>query len=216
MTPLVRGAAWRTATFLVGGLALAVGLGAAVDGAMPFHGLVQHVLPAVITLGGVSAVGAGWGRAMGRLAGANRLRQLSWAGALGFGLAVLVVGIVLSVLESLLVERGGAGTTPTFIVYRVLFVPATVLVAGAGGAALGIGLGERALARRLGTAAALAAGVAFLAVNVAMDLLGWRVGAPEAAKRATMVTVTLLGSLAAALAAGGAIGAVLARRRGGV
>jgi hypothetical protein len=44
-----------------------------------------------------------------------------------------------------------------------------------------------------------------------MYALGWRVGAPNAGRRATMLVVTALSASAAAIAAGGAIGARLGR-----
>jgi len=65
---------------------------------------------------------------------------------------------------------------------------------------------------RLSARAALAAVIAFLAVDVLMYALGWRVGAPNAAKRATMLVVTMLSASAAAIAAGAAIGAMLESR----
>jgi hypothetical protein len=64
---------------------------------------------------------------------------------------------------------------------------------------------------RLAIPAGLAAAAAFLAVDLVMDALGWRVGAPDAGRRATMVVVTAIGLLAAATSAGGAIGAMLPR-----
>jgi len=76
------------------------------------------------------------------------------------------------------------------------------LVAGAGGLALGIAL----------CSWSLAAGLAFLAADLTMDALGWRVGAPGAAERATMITVLLVSSLGAALAGGAAIGLLLSQK----
>ena len=46
-----------------------------------------------------------------------------------------------------------------------------------------------------------------------MDALGWRVGAPHAAERGTMLVVTALAAAAAAVAAGTAIGQGLLRQR---
>jgi hypothetical protein len=57
-----------------------------------------------------------------------------------------------------------------------------------------------------------AACVAFLTIYLLMDLAGWRVGGPDTAKRATMLVVTGLGSLGAALAGGAALGSALLRR----
>jgi hypothetical protein len=45
-----------------------------------------------------------------------------------------------------------------------------------------------------------------LIVYQAMDKAGWRIGAPDAARRATMIVVTSLGALAAALAGGAVLG----------
>jgi hypothetical protein len=50
--------------------------------------------------------------------------------------------------------------------------------------------------------------VMFLAVDLLMYALGWRVGAPNAARRAAMLAVTILSASAAAVAAGAAIGAM--------
>jgi hypothetical protein len=52
-------------------------------------------------------------------------------------------------------------------------------------------------------------GAAFLLVNLVMYQLGYKVGAPGAAERATMLTVMMAGSLGAALAGGAAIGVLL-------
>ena len=58
----------------------------------------------------------------------------------------------------------------------------------------------------------MSAAIAFFVVDLVMDALGWRVGAPDAARRATVLTAAGLGSLATVLAAGGAIGGVLAAK----
>jgi hypothetical protein len=77
-------------------------------------------------------------------------------------------------------------------------------VAAAGAAATGLGLRNGAVAGRAAVRAGLAGGLAFLAVDLILDAVGYRVGAPGAAERATMVTVLFSGALAAA-AAGGAV-----------
>lgn len=96
-------------------------------------------------------------------------------------------------------------------VYSVLFVPVAGIVAAVGAFALGVGLNGRALGMRLAANAGAAALLTFLAVDLLMCALGWRVGAPNAAHRATMLVVTALGASAAAVAAGGAIGARIGR-----
>ena len=49
------------------------------------------------------------------------------------------------------------------------------------------------------------AALAFLAVNLGMEALGWQVGGPGAEERATMLTVLFVSSLGAALAGGASI-----------
>jgi hypothetical protein len=123
----------------------------------------------------------------------------------------LVAGLVLTVLEQRFVE-GGGGSIPIHIVYGMLFVPATFFVASASAWILGVGLRRTVAERRLlALRGGLAAAAAYLVVYLLMELAGWKVGAPNAGRRATMLVVTALGSLAAALGGGAAIGAVLAR-----
>ena len=55
-------------------------------------------------------------------------------------------------------------------------------------------------AGRLALRAALAGAAAFLIANVIQDLLGRRVGGPNAAETATMITVMFLSNTCAALA----------------
>ncbi|MBI3741926.1 MAG: hypothetical protein HY257_09255, partial [Chloroflexi bacterium] len=102
---------------------------------------------------------------------------------------------------------------PIHNVFTLLFVPAAAIIVGVGGFALGIGTGDRIVARKLLLRCALAGGLAFLIVNLTMDALGWRVGAPNAAERATMLTTAFLGNFAAALAGGGVIGKTLAEKK---
>lgn len=211
MTPRIAPSAIQgarlAAGYLFGGLVLGVGLGSMLT-PFPHPPLASEILAAMVALGVVTAAGVGWGRAMGRAAGAADLRRMGWAGALGFGPPVIFVGVTLSVLESILVGDPGRTTPalPTHVVYTLLFVPAMLVVPAMCGLALGVGLGERALAPRLARDAGLAAAIVFLAVDLGMDVLGWRVGGPDAARRATMVTVTSLGAFAATLAAGAALG----------
>jgi hypothetical protein len=59
---------------------------------------------------------------------------------------------------------------------------------------------------RIALTTGAASALAFLIVYLAMDAAGWRVGSPGAARRATMLVVTALGSLSATIAAGAALG----------
>lgn len=198
--------------FLFGGLLVGLLAGFAVNG-LPMHVPEQtkNLLSALPVMAIITAAGAGWGLAMARLTGVSESRRMTWAGALSFSPSILAAGIALSLLEVAIVERGGGSDLPVHQVFSLLFVPATFFVAGIGGLAMGLAARDWALAFKLFLASGFAGGLAFLAVNLVMDALGWRVGAPGAVERTTMLTVMMLGSLAAALAGGGAIGYQLQR-----
>lgn len=191
----------------------------ALFGNLVFIGLPGHVqaeaktalaaLPALVC---VIAGGAWWGRSLAHILHLGDVKRLMWAGALGYGPTVILVGLLLSVLENLIVEQQRLPALPIHVVFTLLFTPAALVVAAVGALALGVALRRKGLAIRLALGAGLAAGLTFLLVDLLMDALGYRVGAPGAAERATMLTVMLTGNLAASLAAGGVIGFLLGRR----
>ena len=202
--------AMTTGLWLFGGLL--VGFVAA----SAFHGLPMHLpearrtqLSMLIILIVLAASGFAWGKAMARLAGVGESRRMGWAGALSFGPALILAALTLGRLEVALIERGQGPDLPVYVVFTLLFVPAATLVAGMGGFSLGLAREGFRLACRLALTSGLAGGVAFLLVNLIMLQLGYKVGAPGAAERATMLTVMMAGSLGAALAGGAAIGIFL-------
>ena len=207
---LIRRGAALTARYLFGGLVVGVGLGLLLS-PFPAQRPAQYVLATVTALAVISAAGAGWGHAMGRLAGSPEPRRMAWAGALAFAPTVVIAGITLGLLEGALVGRASGQGIPVHVVFTLLFVPTAFLVAAVGGLSVGIGLRRVDLAGKLALGAVTCAAVAFLAVNLIMDAIGWRVGAPGAAQLATMLPVTALGCLTATLAAGGFIGLILGR-----
>lgn len=177
--------------------------------------MTRNVAAGVITVACMTVAGVAWARRLAELVAAPDLRRAGWAGALGFGPTVMVAGLVLTVLEQRIVERGGAVgmSLPIHVVYGMLFVPAVFVVAAASAWIVGVGLRRTAAEqRRLALTTGLAAAGAYFLVYLLMDLAGWKVGAPEAGKRATMLVVTGLGSLAAALGGGAAIGLAFAPR----
>jgi hypothetical protein len=155
--------------------------------------------------------GAAWGFAMAKIFSTANKRRMIWAGALSFSPALVLAGLTLAALERVIVEHGQGPDLPVHIVFTILFVPAAFFVAGAGGLALGLAQRSLRLGLRLAAGGGLAAALAFLLVDLFMDALGWRVGAPGAAERATMLTVMMAGSLAAALVGGGMLGYQLSR-----
>jgi hypothetical protein len=159
-------------------------------------------------LGGLAGAFIGgmfWGWAMARLVAPDQSRRMPWAGGLGFGPTFIIVALVLTTLEVILVQRGGT-SLPIHIVFTLLFVPASAFIAAADGYALGIALKDWQLAGKLALGAGLTSALAFLVVILLMDTVGYRVGAPGAVERATMVTVLFVGIVASALAGGAVIG----------
>jgi hypothetical protein len=167
------------------------------------------------------AVLAIWGAVAGavwadRMAGHGAARwRVRAGGGLGFGLAAPSAVWGLTAAESALLLRAQDGATmPMHVVFGVIFPAATfgVVLLASLGLALGAGQGRRGV--RIALRAALAAGLAFSLVDVAMHLAGWHVGAPDAESRLTMLVVTALGLLAATLAGGAILGRALAGRWG--
>lgn len=205
---LVVPAAALTARDLIGGLVFGVALGAAVA-ALPMPLILGRGLAGVVTLSVTLAAGWVWGRDVALLVRHATPAATARSTALLFGPAVLIVGAVLAAIEPIAVPRATRAGFSVHAVYTVLFIPATAFVAAMGAFALGRGLDGSRTGLRFAGRATLAAVVAFLAVDAAMYTLGWRVGAPNAGRRATMLVVTVLGATAAATAAGAAIGTLL-------
>jgi hypothetical protein len=199
-----------TALFLFGGLLLGFAAGIGLDG-LPMHlpESVRIQLSMLIVLVVLVAPGFAWGRATARLTRASQPGRMAWAGALSFGPTLILAALALGRLEVTLIERGEGPDLPVHVIFTLLFVPAACFVAGTGGFAIGLARQNIQLALRMALGCGLAGGAAFLLINLVMHQLGWRVGAPGAAERATMLTVMMAGSLGAALAGGAAIGVLL-------
>lgn len=198
---------------LVGGI-----LGEIVHGGLPGH--LQEwskILIAVpFALVGVLGGGALWGYLIARITEVGEPRRMMLAGALGYGLTTLAVVLGLTLLEQIIVEQGRGPNLPIHNIFTLLFTPAAFLITFGGAFALGFAARGFAVAQRVGLASGLAAGATFLAVNLMLQALGWVVGAPGAAERATMLTVMFTGNFAAALVAGGVMSMIFlpALRRG--
>lgn len=203
-----------TAVILYGGMLAGIVVGDAVTDLFPHRGtgeppisvIVAGVLPAVTGL----LVGSGsWGVLMGRLTNAGERGRLARAGILGFVPVTVLLSILLFGVEQVVTAASGL---PLNRVFTISFVPAAFLIAGVTAWTFGRALGEKPLARRLFWQVGLAAGLAFLVVNLGMDAAGWVIGAPGAEARDTMITVTMVANLGVALAGGAVMGIVLARR----
>jgi hypothetical protein len=200
-----------TAFVLIPGGVLGLAVGGIVHETLPWHvsDAINLALSALSVFIAMFAGGAVWGSSISRITKVAAGRRMAMAGGIGFASSASFVAFTLAFLENLVVEQQRGPQLPVHNVFTLLFVPAAAIIAGASGAALGLGTGDRVMAGNLAWMCALAGGCAFLGVNLTMDALGWRVGAPGAAERGTMVTTALLGNLTAAMAAGVVIGRVV-------
>jgi hypothetical protein len=209
---LVIPAAALTVRDILGGLALAVVIGGMIDE-------LRAVLPIVVSRGAAVVVAVSliffairlWGRDMARIAGRPEISGISNAGALALAAVIGLIGLALGLAEPIAVRSGARFGLRIDQVYTLLFVPATLIVTTAGAYVLARSHGDTRFAIRLAILCGLASAGVFLMTDLGMDALGWRVGAPGAGRRATMIVVTTLGMAFAAITAGGVIGALFPR-----
>ena len=195
-----------TAASLVSGVLACLGIATLVQG-LPFHASDQTLLLLVLIplFGG----GAIWGFLLARYHGLPNTKGASIAGSLSFGVGVIGVADLLGSLERVLVQGHRLPGVPIHVKFTLLFVPATFLVATIGASAILLVSGNRVRWFPSALVAGAAAALSFLVVDLLLDALGFRVGAPHAVERATMLTVAFLGSAAAALSAGASLGRFL-------
>ena len=171
---------------------------------------------ALIALGAFAFIAFGsatWGSSMSRISSAGHEHGMALGAAVGVAPVVVGVALSLTYFERLFVEQRQLPDVPIDNIYTLLFTSALAIVTGTAGFALSVGAGQRATAPILAAQCALGGGLTFLAVNLTLDALGMRVGAPGAEERLTMITTTFLGSFAAGFIAGGIIGTGLRRQR---
>lgn len=197
-----------TTLSLMGGVIVGVTIGVLAD-RLPFHAPDQTLILLVIIpiFGG----GAFWGFLLTRIHGIPNRMGTCIAGSLSFGLGVIGSAVLLLRLERILVGQHRLSGVPIHVIFTLLFVPATFLVATIGGGAMLLVSGHRANWFRSALLTGLTASLSFLIMDLFLDRIGMRVGAPRAVERFTMLTVAFLGLTAAAFAAGVILGLVLFR-----
>jgi hypothetical protein len=201
-----------TAACLIGGIVLAIAVGSAIDALLSRHWLVAgRGLAAIAALAIFALAARFWGRRISELSGVGDPARAGAATAFFVGIPLIVMGGGLAPLEPLAVRIAGGRGLPIHAAYIGLFVPATLIVAAIGSFGLGRGLRDKRLGLRLATVAGPSAAASFLVAALVMYAIGWHVGGPGAARRATMLVVTAVSATAAALAAGAAIGTTLRR-----
>ena len=133
-----------------------------------------------------------WTRSLSSRSGLANNKLMNIAGGLAFTLLVMG-GRLLVVAHDPRNIFGPLFQYRQHLLYGTVFVIWTGLVVGGTGLILGIGLKDWKLALKLLGAGFLSGGGTFLVVAFLMDLIGFRVGAPRADERFTMLVVSMLG-----------------------
>jgi hypothetical protein len=146
----------------------------------------------------------------GLLAGPAARRGVRVGAAVGFGAsAPLAIWSLTAAESALLLRAQGGAEAPMHLVFGAIFPAATFGVVLLTTLGVALGMGWRLRGVLVACRCAAAAAIAFAAVDVLMDLAGWRIGAPDAEARMTMVVVLILGLVAATLAGGAVLGRAL-------
>jgi len=164
----------------------------------------------VILFLGLFAAGYMWARAISSRSGLVNNKLMNIVGGLAFTLLVMG-GRLLVVVHDPRNVFGPLFHYKQHLLYGSVFVIWTGLVVGGTGLILGISLKDWKLALKLLGAGLLSGGGTFLAVAFLMDLIGFRVGAPRADERFTMLVVSALGIWSAALVGSAVFGKVFAK-----
>jgi len=195
-----------SAVSLMGGVGVGVALATLIDH-LPFHTPEQTLL--LLVMIPIFGGGALWGCLLARIHGLPNRIGVSLAGSLSFGLSVVGAATLLLRLERILIQQHHLSGVPVHVIFTLLFVPATFLVATIGSSAILLVSGNRTNWPRVALMTGLTAAVSFLILDLTLDSVGMRVGAPRAVERFTMLTVAFLGSTAAAFSAGCILGRAL-------
>jgi len=199
-----------TALALVGGLIFSFRVGSLTSEALEGRVPSQYIIPlaAIVSSLVMLSASALWGLGMARLARIPASWRVALATIMGFVPTTILVAFGLAAAEPLVF----GGNLPVHRLFTLLFVPSAGLIAATSSLALGWALGWGRAAPGLALRVGLTAALAFLAVNLGMEALGWQVGGPGAAERATMLMVLFVSNLGAALAGGAMLGRTLAQR----
>lgn len=209
MKPILLAYSAPAALFLGGALPLAFLASFGLTAVLPRHGQVASVAQIVTGLVILGLCGGLWGRSVARAAGRPVPRRLFWVSAASLLISVMAAVVVLGRLEQVFVEERALGRLPIHLIFAAIFPPAVFVVTAGmclvvGGLLRGWRLGVQVAWR-----AGLAAAAAFFVANVLQDLLGRRVGGPNAAATFTMISVLMIGNFFAALAGGTVLGRLL-------
>ena len=200
-------AAAATVLYLTGGLVVGFIAAIALDN-IPIHidEPLSITLAAVLFFAVMSFFSLRWARTMASISGIEARPRAVRVAGLSYPLVLTLTALALGAGEALF-NLG----IPIHVLFALLFVPAVMFVVAVVSVAWGVALKGWGLGAQLALRAAPLAGLGFFLVYLVMDAIGYRVGGPGAAERATMITVTFVGCLAAATVGGAALGAGLKR-----
>lgn len=207
-----RQVAFVTVGYLVGGIVAAVAVGSAIDALITRHSFyIGRGLAVIGTLAVFFAGARAWGRRVAELSGGDA-RRTGRQSAIFVAIPLIVVAGGLAPLEPAAVKIANGWGLPIHAAYLGLFVPSALIVTAIGSFGLGRGLRDDHFGMRLAATSAPFAALAFLIVASLMYLIGWRIGEPDAGRRATMLVVTAISVIAAATTAGWMIGKALEKQ----
>lgn len=200
-----------TVVCLSGGLLLGAG-GAALLTDLPLHAPAQtmNLVAGLIAFLGVFGGGALWGWRMSSIHNFPHRRWATVVSGLTFAFAVMLATFLPLGLRAF-IQRQPFPHMPIHVIFTTVFVPTMFLVSTVGATAMLSVSGKRTNALGSGLLCGLTAALAFLIVDLILDGLGMRVGAPRAAERFTMLSVVFVSSAAGAFAGGLVLGSILSR-----
>jgi len=200
------------AALLLGGALPVIFFGVGVGESL-FHisDAVGSVLFVVVGLGGLCLAGGLWGRSVALASGYARRARAFWVAGLAFVVLTFASAQTLGTLEQLFVEQRVAGPMPIYIIFAILFTLASFVATALLMLVIGWMLRGWRFGLQLAWQAGLASATTFLLADVIQDLLGRRVGGPNAAATITMLSVAFIGNFLAAGAGGTVLGWRLSR-----
>lgn len=154
-----------------------------------------------------------WGRGLGRVTHQTHPERLAWAAAIAFAATTTIAVNRINHSEVILNRLLFQTKLPVHILFLYIFMAGNGAVVGVTGAALGLAKSDWKATLKLGGAGIVIGALTFLIVFLVMELFGFRVGAPGAEERATMLTVMVIGIWSTALVGSGIFGKILQDER---
>lgn len=154
-----------------------------------------------------------WGRGLGRVTHQTHPERLAWAAAIAFAATTTIAVNRINHTEVILNRLLFQTKLPVHILFLYIFMAGNGAVVGVTGAALGLAKSDWKATLKLGGVGVVIGALTFLTVFLVMELFGFRVGAPGAEERATMLTVMVIGIWSTALVGSGIFGRMLQNSR---